>query len=298
MIAAAIEAATGVLHHRKAPISEDEWYYKVTSTGRFPICELETAVPFPLAPSDSLEEMSQLFGPSSATESARGGAFTHALASSHHHHHHHPHDHHQKHHIDNFALNPFAHSLSSTTNGEFAVSSIETAAIRGESERYEQPSYFRGRHRPFTNMVSIHGPCPDGLPQFLFSKCDSPTYLITACIRRQNALAVPSTFPHFFCGVDINGYGWGDAHKPKPEEQRAFSSSGSACSHLTVISAVGCDARVGVHMGKVATEWSRSASTGRIRAQIEKTGLDKSEMVEINEKLLDLGKRYEENSEL
>jgi hypothetical protein len=44
-------------------MSADEWFFKTTSSGRFPVCELETALPFPLAPSDSLEEFARLFGP-------------------------------------------------------------------------------------------------------------------------------------------------------------------------------------------------------------------------------------------
>ena len=251
----------------------DEWLFKATSSGRFPLCELETSLPFPADPAQSQsldEDFSLLFGHSSEEKLEKHLASGQGGCSS----------------MKNPALNPFAHSLSSSTSGDFAVTQADAS------------SYMRDRQRPFTNMLSIRGPCSDKLSSLLFSKCDSPVYLITACVQRHSPLALPVTFPHFFCGVDRNGWALDQRAAFSPSSSALVPATARGCSHLTVVSAVGCDARLGVHIGKVASAWSQSVGTGRIRAQIEKTGIDRGELAEINEKLLGMARAYDQTSEL
>ena len=309
VVASAIEAATGFQNDLSASMSADEWFFRTTSSGRFPVCELETTLPFPLAPSDSLEDFARLFGPTGVSgemlekmsarddrnrEKGGGGGDVSKAPRS-------------------IALNPFLHSLSSTVEGPFAVSSAVADKKFAQSGGADPEHQYRREHqRPFTNMVSIRGPCPEKLPALLFSKCDSPSYLVTACIRQQSALAVPSTFPHFFRGVDWSGWarekesamgtyaslGTFSVAMQQQQLQQLSGLRGAPCSNITVLSAVGCDARVGVHLERTASAWARSVGHGRIRAQIEKVGGDKTELAEVGEKILVLSRAYDQNNEL
>ena len=310
VVASAIEAATGFQNELGASMSADEWFFKTTSSGRFPVCELETTLPFPFAPSDSLEDFARLFGPTGVSgemlekmsarddrDRERGGGGAESKEAP----------------RRSFALNPFLHSLSSTTEGPFAVSSAVADKRFAQSGGADPEYQYRREHqRPFTNMVSIRGPCPEKLPALLFSKCDSPSYLVTACIRQQSALAVPSTFPHFFRGVDWSGWarekesamgayasqGTFSTAMQQQQLQQLGGLRGAPCTNITVLSAVGCDARVGVHLEHAASAWARSVGKGRIRAQIEKVGGDKTELAEIGEKILVLSRAYDQHNEL
>jgi len=249
IVACAIESATGFqqfLNSTASPISMDDWLYKATGAGRFPLCELETAVPFPLSPSESPGLMNKLDNFFNTTEEG--------------------------------PLNPFAHSLSSSTRGNFAVTE-------------QQGEYLRSRQRPFTNVVNIRGPCHDGLPTHLFSMCDTRSdYLITSCFRTTTPYRVPITFPHIFRGVDSHG----SLLKPPRAEGQEH---GSFCSSITTISAVGCDARMGSHLVRTATAWQRASSKGRVCAQLEKMDMSKGEVGEVNENLLTAARKYNSSTE-
>jgi hypothetical protein len=249
IVACAIDSAMGFqqfLNSTASPVSMDDWLYKVTGAGRFPLCELETAVPFPSRPSESPGHMNKLDNFFATTEEG--------------------------------PLNPFAHSLSSSTRGEFAV-----------TER--QGEYMRSRQRPFTNVINIRGPCHEGLPTHLFSMCDSRSdYLITSCFRTATPYRVPITFPHIFRGVD--------SHGSLLRAQRAEGQAqGTFCSSITTISAVGCDARMGSHLLRTANAWQRASSKGSVCAQLEKMDMSKGEAGEINETLVTAAQKYNASTE-
>lgn len=287
VIASAIEAAIGFQHYEgnrgetSQGESMDEWLYKATSAGRFPICELEAALPFPLAPDASTAEFSNAFdGATAELIERRSGREQMPMLGTR------PTE-------RSAPLNPFASSLSSAVWGPLSVPASE---------------YIRDRYRPFTNMLSIRGPCPQNLPQILFSKCNSPNYLVTACVRRQTSLNVPASYPHYFHHVDENGHAYNpkglfpfdDAHTHRMNEQdgHGHQNEGSSCTRFSAIAAIGCDQRTGMHLARAASSWSLSIQRGRVRAQVEKVGMDRDEFGEVAEKILALSRAYDSSVEL
>ena len=67
----------------------------------------------------------------------------------------------------------------------------------------------------------------------------------------------------------------------------------TGCSSVTAMSAIGCDASMGIHLERVAASWSATTAKGRVGAQLEKSGLERLEREEIEERILSLARNYD-----
>ena len=109
------------------------------------------------------------------------------------------------------------------------------------------------------------------------------------------------SFPQLFCNVTPDGFSKLSSNPFSSVPVLSLSGeerSHSDCTSLTAMSAVGCDASMGLHLERAAAAWSSSSANGRVSAQLEKTGLGKSEREEIEERILEVARRYDNKIEL
>jgi hypothetical protein len=279
-------SASGTIASGTSRMDPSETYdmvYNATVGGRVPLCHLETCFPFTSYPDSNHYNFLQSLPSSNEDDgSGRGKGSGRDKRDSR---------------VEDEqgtigGLNPFMFSLSSAKNGYYKAKNEQ----RIKSYQYKRMS----------NVIRIRGPSSENLPKMLFSRCETNNFLITSILQKQSALYLPKSYPHFF--ANVNEFGFIDESSSISESTarsdnefattKAHSGSRSSilepqsCSSMTLMSALGTDTDMGIHISNVAKTWDISTKDTSLKAQLGKGNIWDEECNEISECLHKLATCY------
>ncbi len=245
--------------------------YQATVAGRVPFCHLESSLPMTTYPDADHNHFLDSINLDPSREHSVAEDYDCRIAGV------------------RSKLNPHMCSLSTAVHGQWKVK---------PAQRDDEGC--KGYSR-LSNVVRIRGPSHVDMPRWLFGRCERSKFMVTACVQRQTALYLPKSYPHFF--TDVNEFGFID---DQPLEHggrdRKQDYSGPSCKEphgclsITLMSALGADTDMGLHIDNVGSLWESSVKgathSTKLQAQLNKGGLDEEECEVISQKLHDLTRAY------
>lgn len=236
-----------------------EWNNNVTNNGQFQFCSLEVAFPFPNKIQHSIDRVS-------------ASVLWETLNID-----------------DRSTLNPFmSASLSASEYGTWSVSTLSKSSIHAKSSI-------------FTNALSIRGEKYSDFESVLYRQYPKSGRLLSSVQCRQTPLLLHSKFPSCF--------------------RRSFSDETLGqmqheVERTSCAAAVGSSSRMANHVENVMYAWlygncpdaenrrtyddvrRSGATSGKVRAQLAKLGMNEEEIDEVAEKLRSITRKYETEVEL